>query len=470
MSAFMMAAAALVAEPNAAEELGMTQATFSQGALAINYCERVFSYDVASPMRLVLVWHGGSGKGNDNLKQLTTYAVRPLLAYMETNRVNGIVIVPQCPSSAASWLSGGTLSPMMASRALVRSKAQTYKVASTNIFFAGISMGGTSAYTLFAQDTPSLFAKAVVCSGAGDTGLASAITTRVRVFNGADDTVIDPDSGKAMAHAITMSGGDASFTILPGYDHAGAAEAAFSAPQWEWFFTPNTATELGLSQSSFSKNGLAIDYCAKTFRFDTNAAMRAVLLWHGGSGRGTDNLAQLSTPSLRPLLGYLETNQINCVVLVPQCPSSATSWISGGQTSPMMATRALLRSVAAEERISADRTFFAGISMGGTASYSLMAQDTPNLFAKAVVCSGAGDTSKAVSITARVRIFNGSGDTIIAPSDGEAMANAINADGGNARYFLLPGYDHFTAAEVAFSNSQWNWFFQSQSGTVMSIH
>ena len=222
---------------NAATELGMTQDTFTLGSLSINYCERVFRFGPA-PMSIVLLWHGGSGRGDDNLAQLTTPSLRPLLGYLAANRVNAVVLVPQCPSSAKSWISGGERSPMMASRALVRSKAQSYRVASSNVFFAGISMGGTAAYSLLAADTPNFFHKAIVCSGGGDTSKAASITAAVRLFNGENDTIIDPADGRAMAEAIRASGGKADFRLLAGYDHFTAADVAFSMPQWDWFFRP----------------------------------------------------------------------------------------------------------------------------------------------------------------------------------------------------------------------------------------
>ena len=224
-------------EPNATEELGMTQDTFALGNLSINYCERVFRFG-PKPMSIVLLWHGGSGRGDDNLAQLTTPSLRPLLAYLTANRINASVLVPQCPSSSRSWISGGQTSPMMATRALVRNKAQAYHVASTNIFFAGISMGGTAACSLLAADTPNLFHKAIICSGGGDTSKAASITAIVKFFNGADDTIVDPDSGRAMAEAINAAGGKAIFNLLPGHDHFTAADVAFSAPQWDWVFKP----------------------------------------------------------------------------------------------------------------------------------------------------------------------------------------------------------------------------------------
>ncbi|MBQ7189730.1 MAG: hypothetical protein IJR99_09980 [Kiritimatiellae bacterium] len=225
-------------EPNAAEELGMTQNVFTLGNLSIDYCERVFRFG-SSPMSIVLLWHGGSGRGDDNLAQLTTPSLRPLLSYLAINRINSVVLVPQCPSSAKSWISGGERSPMMATRALVRNKAQSYRVASTNVFFAGISMGGTAAYSLLAADTPNLFHKAIVCSGAGDTSLAPAITAIVRLFNGEKDSIVDPAGGQAMADAINAAGGKAFFNLLPDHDHVSAADVAFSFLQWDWFFKPN---------------------------------------------------------------------------------------------------------------------------------------------------------------------------------------------------------------------------------------
>ena len=226
---------------------------------------------------------------------------------------------------------------------------------------------------------------------------------------------------------------------------------------------------LGMSQSTFTQGNLSIDYCERVFRY-SQAPISIVLLWHGGSGRGSDNLTQLSTPSLRPLIDYLSRKRINAIVLVPQCPSSVKSWIDGGERSPMMASRALVRSKAQANRVSPSNTFFAGISMGGTAGWSLLAADMPNLFGKAVICSGGGDTAKSSSITADVRIFNGGKDTVINPSLGEAMASAVNASGGKATYVHLPEHDHFSAADVAFSDPQWDWFFgRGRTGFAVKI-
>ncbi|MBQ6247582.1 MAG: hypothetical protein IJK04_11995 [Kiritimatiellae bacterium] len=236
VSAFLTGVRAATAEENAAVELGMTQATFEQGTLSINYCEKVVRHKEMAPMRIVLLWHGGSGKGDDNLKQLTTPSLRPLLSYLDAKRENAVVLVPQCPSSSQAWLSGGKRSPMQATRALVRAKASEYRVSSTNVFFAGISMGGTPAYTLMAQDVPNIFAKAIVCSGGGDTNVAASVTAEVRLFNGENDTIVDPAGARAMAEAINAAGGRAFFRLLPGHDHFTAADVAFSAAQWDWFF------------------------------------------------------------------------------------------------------------------------------------------------------------------------------------------------------------------------------------------
>ena len=136
----------------------------------------------------------------------------------------------------------------------------------------------------------------------------------------------------------------------------------------------------------------------------------------------------------------------------------------------MQATRALVKAKVEAFGVAPSRVFFAGISMGGTPSYTLMAQDVPNIFAKAVVCSGAGDVEKAPSVTAEVRIFNGADDNLIDPEAGRAMADAINAAGGKATYYLLQGYDHRSAAEIAFSTPQWDWFFMAgRRGTRLSI-
>ena len=254
-----------LAEPNAAEELGMVQTNFAQGTLSIDYCEKVFGGGTG-PMHLVLLWHGASGKGDDNLTQLATPSLRPLLAYLETNAIRAVVLVPQCPGSASGWLGGGKTSPLLASRALVLSKASEWGVPPERTFFAGISMGGTAAYPLFAKDNPPLFGRAVVCSGGGNTNLASSVGTAVRAFNGTEDTVVDPAAGRAMAEAIAASGGDARYFELAGFDHFTAADVAFGAEQWDWFFgreSPYASwlAEAGLAASLHPEDSTGANGC-----------------------------------------------------------------------------------------------------------------------------------------------------------------------------------------------------------------
>ena len=229
-------ALALAAARASAEELGMNQTNFVQGPLSIDYCEKICDGTGTGPMHLVLLWHGGSGKGDDNLAQLTTPSLRPLLAYLETNAIRAVVLVPQCPSSTSGWLGGGKTSPLMASRALVLAKASEWGVPPERTCFAGISMGGTAAYSLLAKDTPPLFARAIVCSGGGNTNLAESVGTAVRAFNGTEDTIVDPAAGRAMAEAIAAAGGDARWFPLPAHDHFTAADIAFGAEQWDWMF------------------------------------------------------------------------------------------------------------------------------------------------------------------------------------------------------------------------------------------
>ena len=85
-----------------------------------------------------------------------------------------------------------------------------------------------------------------------------------------------------------------------------------------------------LRREEFASSNGKLNYCEFLENADMKGETWMVLIFHGMSARGDDNLRQLSSPSIKPLLDYVRQEKIKTLVLVPQCPADA-SWARGGE-------------------------------------------------------------------------------------------------------------------------------------------
>ena len=123
----------------------------------------------------------------------------------------------------------------------------------------------------------------------------------------------------------------------------------------------------------------------------------------------------------------------------------------------------LLELAAAKRRefnIPADRVCISGISMGGSACYTIMAQH-PDEFAKAVIVSGGGRESDIVRLKGNFLIVHGENDQLIPEERAAGIAKLISTNpDAKAKYIRMAGKDHIACAENAFTNEVWNWLFR----------
>ncbi|MCL2742719.1 MAG: pre-peptidase C-terminal domain-containing protein [Planctomycetaceae bacterium] len=221
---------------NPAKELNVSQHSFSGTSGKIDYCQAVENKDRAGEMSLVLILHGRSGGGDDNVRQLTSPAVKPLLNFVRTQAKKCVVIIPQCPADR-DWVRGDGGSPLISVVSeLVKAKSKEFKVSPNRIYLTGVSMGGGACYSLLAQEN-SPFTKAVVVSAGGRPGDAAKIKCDVYIVHGEQDNIIPLERARAMADAVRKNGkARVEFTVLPGKGHVDAADSAYSEKCWRWLF------------------------------------------------------------------------------------------------------------------------------------------------------------------------------------------------------------------------------------------
>jgi predicted peptidase len=164
-----------------------------------------------------------------------------------------------------------------------------------------------------------------------------------------------------------------------------------------------------------------------------------VLALHGGAGRGTDNLKQISAGNyFGSHVWTTAAAQANspCFVLAPQCPEEQmwTSIEKVRPSRPLDLAVELLDEINRSFSVDQNRIYVTGQSMGGFATWALIAAH-PNRFAAAVPICGGGDESQATKLTKTpVWAFHGSEDQSVSITRSRTMIEAIKRAGGNPKF------------------------------------
>ena len=203
-----------------------------------------------------------------------------------------------------------------------------------------------------------------------------------------------------------------------------------------------------------------------------------VYFLHGHGECGTDNKTQLQVFGRNIFLDELAAMD-NCIILAPQtiCDGAINKyeWIASGSGKPgihvwdgaaggfkaregkledmiytvgMQAAEALLYKFIEENRVDKERIYVGGISMGGCATWEILARN-PELFAAAVPLCGSGILSSAPALTdVAIWAFHGTGDKTVWTEGTTRMVDAIHAAGGNKIIY--------TPISENFGHSIWN--------------
>ena len=215
-----------------------------------------------------------------------------------------------------------------------------------------------------------------------------------------------------------------------------------------------------MTKKRFTGRSGTLQYCQFAENMNGSGSPFLLLVLHGRSGSGSDNTAQLSSPALRSLIPYLNRHAEKVIVLAPQCPYGQ-DWTGGrGGTSLLPVLNELVREKCREFNIPSGKCVITGISMGGGACYTFMAQ-YPGLFSKAIVVCAACRENDAARLDGNFYIVHGENDQLIPAERARQTVQSISRK-GNARvkFTCLPGKDHISCAESAYTELCWKWMFQ----------
>ena len=217
--------------PEVVNDRNLFRGAFRGGAGTLNYCQFAENTDLSGETFLVLILHGRSGSGSDNLQQLATPALRPLLEYVRAERIKAVLLLPQCPERRG-WIGDGMFDMVVE---LVSAKCREFGVSEKHCLLTGFSMGGGACYPLMAQ-YPGRFARALVVSAGGFPDMAKNMRGDFYIAIGAEDRVVQPANAERMASALRANGCSTRLEILPGKDHVDGGAAAYRGDARNWLF------------------------------------------------------------------------------------------------------------------------------------------------------------------------------------------------------------------------------------------
>jgi predicted peptidase len=173
--------------------------------------------------------------------------------------------------------------------------------------------------------------------------------------------------------------------------------------------------------------------------YDSSKKYPLIFWFHGGSGRGSNNEAQISKENEKGSHVWTTADNqatLPALVLAPQCPERE-NWSSpefNEVSGPLQSAMEIFALVQKDYSIDPDRIYLAGQSMGGLGVWALL-QTYPELWAGAIVVSSYDSFTNLRAITrVPLWIFQSEMDMTVPVDLLREMVMQIKKAGGTPRY------------------------------------
>jgi predicted peptidase len=173
-----------------------------------------------------------------------------------------------------------------------------------------------------------------------------------------------------------------------------------------------------------------------------------LVLWlHGGAGRGSDNVAQISKGNSKGTHFWISPqNQANfpALVFAPQCPMD-DNWADPELNQPGKALVLAIEALDALQKefsVDPDRVYLAGQSMGGLGVYALLQLYPERWAAGMVMCAYDNFTNTLAISRVPVWVFQGDADQTVPIDLVREMMKQLRKVHANLRYTEYHGVDH----------------------------
>ena len=204
--------------------------------------------------------------------------------------------------------------------------------------------------------------------------------------------------------------------------------------------------------------------------YDCGVFYPLMLFMHGAGERGNGNHAHVDT-ILPQIFDDPRSSAYNSIIIAPQCPEEKqwvyTPWAKGNysvdavvESRELQAVVEIIGEVCRDYNVDRSRIYATGLSMGGFATWDLLARHS-GLFAAAMPVCGGGDPSKArIFADIPIRTFHGLLDDVVPTEGTRELYSAIKAVGkGKITYTEFPDCAHNSWDRVYSNVENINWLF-----------
>lgn len=231
-----------------ASEAEFDFAEFQQNKQTLKY--RIFTskkYNEKQKYAVVLTLHGSSLRGSDNKAQLKkNRGPMEILRYIKEQKINGIVVAPQCPSDErwveTPWYGESHSMPktpnqtMRLTIALMKQISQNPKVDKNKIYVTGLSLGGFGCWDIIQRET-ALFAAAIPICGGGDTAQAQKLKNLpIWIFHGDNDRIVLTKRSRDMHTALKNVKANVKYTEYKNTGHDSFTPTYNNKKVLQWLF------------------------------------------------------------------------------------------------------------------------------------------------------------------------------------------------------------------------------------------
>ena len=196
-----------------------------------------------------------------------------------------------------------------------------------------------------------------------------------------------------------------------------------------------------------------IDYVVRMPKaFEEGKQYPLVIYLHGAGGRGRDTDIIYNHPFFSKTEPWLK----GAISVAPQCYED--SWFSIFEQ-----LQVFVKDVIAWDCVDKSRVYVVGASMGGYATWQL-AMSRPELFAAIIpICGGGMYWNAGRLIHMGVWAFHGEEDITVFPQESKKMADAVNANGGNAKLTIYEKTSHDAWTKTFENKDVWAWLLSHKS-------
>ncbi len=237
-------------------------------------------------------------------------------------------------------------------------------------------------------------------------------------------------------------------------------EIIAQTPPANQVFTPKLiVAQLGVKQAKFKGRMGSINYCEKFNNKNGKGKTALIVVIHAKSGIGDDNIRQLYSPAVKSLIKYLEKTNTKALVLIPQCPANSSWYRAADGSTPYKTVVELVNQKKKDYDISSNIVYITGYSMGGAASYHIIAK-YPNLFSKCVLVSSSANTQDLKFLKGNFYIIHGVDDDVIPLDKAEKIVNTLkNNPNVTVKFEKMENKSHLESITDAYNDKLWKWMF-----------